>query len=897
MSDWHHVGCRRPHVFVNVEGMFSNCLNCGAISFTSTPKCDPGSNPSQHSDTRTGAKPLSWPSSVEYLFPRAEDEPALVEVLDELYQRQCAKETQTIGASNDHMPAEKDNSDLVHSIYPKLPKSSSHIRLLRLYRGTLGEELHGQVDIVDLSGSVNYEAVSYTWADKDGEKSLCRQIFLGVNSTPLPITLNCYRALKSLRREETDIVLWIDAICIDQHSTAERSHQVGLMAKIFSSATNVCVYIGEGQVGEDAIGAEAIKLLNRFAEDDKTNDSWYDTFGAIFRRPYFSRLWVVQEVLLARSLSLHCGTASTELSTSAVSVLKAKLPDIPSWINLLPRSQDAAVTLKYLLGVTSKCHSSDLRDKVFGVLGLLENTPESVLEPDYSLTVPEVLIGTATHIIQSTGSLDILRQTGLGLAWLETKNIGRDLRNAIGIPSWVPLWVMPSHDFLSSDGVGWDIDEDNIHRALNTHSSGIYGRIFLKPLHPLFQQASPAIPNSGLACHAKVHGYTGALVVEGCEVKCLQDLVGPAYDSIDLRGITLPRIELGAIYESVSENGRARTTFKQFDDSTIIVVKSAINPLGYERNRILAVDGCDDFLVVSAQTDLSFNTYEVVGRCRISTILARQKLQYIKTDKFLQETRSIFFQLFPSHRRFMLIFELDKILQAAETPRQRDWRTSCSSVDKLLRLWHQYSRLYYETPRPSHEVFTTEIQNLIDAWNPERFASASRLASCLEDMYQISTRLGEALKYLRSSRNDTRNEVIVGEAYGFIWGGRFSEYLEAWRTDCRELARITEQLFGAGFLINTVLSGEVVITEDYVEEIYQAVQILLTRHATKEGIVDDLTRVPVVGDGEWSTIEKYLDVFKDARKEWESFKNSLSFLWTLNQFKEDMGTRQKMVLV
>ncbi|KAI0593279.1 heterokaryon incompatibility protein-domain-containing protein [Biscogniauxia sp. FL1348] len=900
MPDWHNVGCRRPHVLVNVEGMFSNCLNCGAISFTSTPKCDPGSDTSHRSDTQTGPRPLSWPSSVEYLFPRAEDEPALVEVLDEIHQRQCAEGTHTVDDSNDRMLDEKDQLDLVHSIYHRLPKSSSHIRLLRLYRGSLGDELHGQIDTVDLSDSVSYEAVSYTWADEDGKKSPCRQIFLGVNSTPFPITLNCYRALKSVRKEEADIVLWIDAICIDQHSTVERSHQVGLMAKIFSSATKVCVYIGEGEVGEDSIGAQAINILNKFAEDDTTNDSWYDIFGYIFKRPYFSRLWVVQEVLLARSLSLYCGTASTELSASAISVLKAKLPDIPSWINLLPRSQDTALTLEYLLDVTSKCHSSDLRDKVFGILGLLEGTPESLLEPDYSLTTREVLIGAATHIIQRTGSLNILRQTGLGLGPLETNNMGRDLRKAIGIPSWVPLWVMPSHDFLSSDGVGWDHDEDRIPRTLAMHSTGVYGRIFLKPLHPLSQQAPLAIPSNGSACHAKVHGYTGALVVKGCEIKSLQDLVGPNYSVIDLRGITLPPTEPGVIYESVSGYSRARTTFKKFDDDRIIVVKTARNPLGYERNRILAIDGCDDFLVVSAQTDLSFNmgTYEVVGRCKISTFLTRQKFQYINTDNFFQDTPSLYFQLFPSHRRFMLLFELDKMLQAAGTPRQGGWRTSCSTMDKLYTLWHRYSILYDAIPLPFSENPRTDLQSLIDAWNPERFASAIQLASCLEDMYQAFARLGEEFKSLSLvSRDNMHNEVVIGEAYGFIWGERFSDNLETWRTYCRGLARIAEQLFGAGFLTNTQLSGGVIITEDYVEELYQSVQVLLTRHTTKDGIVEDLSRMLIMGDGNWSKIKQYLFIFKDARSELESFRNSLPFVLTLNEFMEDMKTRQEIVLV
>lgn len=84
-----------------------------------------------------------------------------------------------------------------------------------------------------------YSALSYCWEDQIPDRPiLC-------NGGILNITKNCFDAMVRLRKSEAKITLWIDSICIDQTSLAEKSVQVALMGDIYKSADQVIVWLGE----------------------------------------------------------------------------------------------------------------------------------------------------------------------------------------------------------------------------------------------------------------------------------------------------------------------------------------------------------------------------------------------------------------------------------------------------------------------------------------------------------------------------------------------------------------------------------------------------------------------------------------------------------------------------
>jgi hypothetical protein len=95
-----------------------------------------------------------------------------------------------------------------------------------------------------LNGALGvYEALSYVWGSQ-----IC-DLKITCNDRPFYVTTNCLLALRYLRKKAKIRFLWVDAICIDQSSNAERGHQVELMGEIYKFANNVIIWLGEQQPG------------------------------------------------------------------------------------------------------------------------------------------------------------------------------------------------------------------------------------------------------------------------------------------------------------------------------------------------------------------------------------------------------------------------------------------------------------------------------------------------------------------------------------------------------------------------------------------------------------------------------------------------------------------------
>lgn len=99
---------------------------------------------------------------------------------------------------------------------------------------------------------------------------------------------------------------WLDAICINQNDEKEKAIQVSLLWKIFGDAESVLVYLGEAD-GYTKIAAAAFR---QFVELRLTQipDAKLRAITTIWQRPWFSRLWRMQEAVLARKILFICGT-------------------------------------------------------------------------------------------------------------------------------------------------------------------------------------------------------------------------------------------------------------------------------------------------------------------------------------------------------------------------------------------------------------------------------------------------------------------------------------------------------------------------------------------------------------------------------------------------------------
>lgn len=139
------------------------------------------------------------------------------------------------------------------------------------------------VDLVLLSGELHpgeteFEAVSWCWGRDKWNHVVRVRGDSGDNCLKIPSNLDA--ALRRLRLVDNYRVLWIDAVCIDQRSSIEKSRQVPMMADIYGMARRVCVWLGEG----DESTGKAIEFmrselsdLNRFdklCRDEAYGDCW-----------------------------------------------------------------------------------------------------------------------------------------------------------------------------------------------------------------------------------------------------------------------------------------------------------------------------------------------------------------------------------------------------------------------------------------------------------------------------------------------------------------------------------------------------------------------------------------------------------------------------------------------
>ena len=322
---------------------------------------------------------------------------------------------------------------------------------------------------------VKYVALSYCWGDLEDTAEILlhkpsstdssgeRQ---GKTSVPFRVTRNLYIALQALR-EGTGKHFWIDALCINQQDPREKTHQVHLMGKIYSSAESVLVWLGPDDkysqflsrawtthiqpLANDHGPADMLVFWNKMHEntnsiwtnmardedlsqlgfeinDQKFDNSSPDRCGKAIRvgldslktRPWWSRIWVLQEALLAprekkfgRKVEFRVGNTKLRWFDILLPKLSADRHmtlasfDVKStvnhehiwgtWNTLMNKyGYNSSKKIYFLLSVTRNFQASDPRDKLFALLLLASDTKdclwkEPLISPDYTKPTQDVL--------------------------------------------------------------------------------------------------------------------------------------------------------------------------------------------------------------------------------------------------------------------------------------------------------------------------------------------------------------------------------------------------------------------------------------------------------------------------------------------------------------------------
>ncbi|KAK5654526.1 hypothetical protein OQA88_7155 [Cercophora sp. LCS_1] len=346
------------------------------------------------------------------------------------------------------------------NLYPSIDTQKAEIRLLRLAPGRFDDPIVVtlQTACFEREPATEYVALSYVWG-----KEICPASAV-INGCAVSITANLDSALRHIRHEIDHVILWVDAICINQNDTGERNHQVQLMARIYSSAKRVLVWLGPSADGSDNV-FESIKQRG----SSKTQaPSFMASLGKLCQRPWFRRVWVVQEFALAkRDPDFVCGFSTvswTELYSFVRLVHSHLEPRVspPSslhhsdfrWLKVVLAEVDSSVgtaltetagQLYFLHETRNKAgkqgfsaqfyrtrhfEATDPRDKVFAILSLcsFQQSPRTIL-PDYSKSVSEVFAEAMAVVILESPDFGYSR---LPLPYYQFRPWGMDL------PSWVP---------------------------------------------------------------------------------------------------------------------------------------------------------------------------------------------------------------------------------------------------------------------------------------------------------------------------------------------------------------------------------------------------------------------------------------------------------------------------
>ncbi len=345
--------------------------------------------------------------------------------------------------------------------YRPLNESLDEIRLLTVYQADdESEPANCKLEYVSLNDSYPYRALSYCW----GDPMVTRTIY--VNDHEVQATENLEEALRELRRHG-DVRLWVDALCINQRDIDERSRQVLRMVKIYANASETVAWLGKAADNSDL----ALDLMHILSNYDADKDTWesamkrqnqpeevsayrdhWTALEAFLSRPYWNRIWIIQEVVFARQLLICCGSAhatgihlgttlqvitsqSGELRWPMIDRSQASLDGTLSFVSFV-RLRQFILELgggwypwKDLLFALKRCNRALAtlpHDNIYASLALAKTGAELLPAPDYSLPLEEICISTTTAIVSASKDLSIIC---LGKNSLETN-----------LPSWVPDW-------------------------------------------------------------------------------------------------------------------------------------------------------------------------------------------------------------------------------------------------------------------------------------------------------------------------------------------------------------------------------------------------------------------------------------------------------------------------
>ncbi|CAM1506224.1 Fc.00g058650.m01.CDS01 [Cosmosporella sp. VM-42] len=219
------------------------------------------------------------------------------------------------------------------------------------------------------------------------------------------------------------------------------------MARIYEEARRVVVFLGEEFVNlELSRHPQRLKLQDWTRSPDKNNqerehrEHWKVDLHKLLRQKYFSRVWVIQELVLSRQIAIQLGDIEFWADSLTPQALQSAHPDwkwenTPApWVENIAQRELLKRDIYDILRATSGSKSSDPRDRIFGVNALL-GASQDKLPPNYSLSCLHVFLGTFAYLILNMRHTELLYSAAGMSAWNS-------------YPSWMPDWKSSGQDWV-----------------------------------------------------------------------------------------------------------------------------------------------------------------------------------------------------------------------------------------------------------------------------------------------------------------------------------------------------------------------------------------------------------------------------------------------------------------
>jgi hypothetical protein len=200
-----------------------------------------------------------------------------------------------------NMTDSQNVGNLSRSSFPYLPLDEhDSIRLLHLYPAS-SRQAEVKCSLVQMTLQIfgdiydHYTAILYVWGDPNDTR------IIYIDEIPVAITINLFSTLRDLRHETQALLVWADAICINQHDDEEKMKQIAMMGERYSTADHTVIYLG-------CLDAQdALKLDGWASANFEQSHFTPEVADLILSSPWFRRVWVFRELVFSKDPRVQLG--------------------------------------------------------------------------------------------------------------------------------------------------------------------------------------------------------------------------------------------------------------------------------------------------------------------------------------------------------------------------------------------------------------------------------------------------------------------------------------------------------------------------------------------------------------------------------------------------------------